>query len=160
VTNWWYPEFVRLTGFVQYRNGNVPKVRTSAATVEKEGILIRWDVAVFGLFENDWFSGREHASFTRSVVLEPDLRVLWECATLLGSLELATSIPAPAAPASTKPSKEEQAKIDRAFYDALGPERPGKRCAEAGCSGGTVAFSVVCRAHHFAMVTGRPWPDG
>jgi hypothetical protein len=51
-----------------------------------------------------------------------------------------------------------QAKQDRAFYDLLGPERPGRPCKRPSCSHGAITQSVLCRAHHFEMIQGRPCP--
>ncbi len=47
---------------------------------------------------------------------------------------------------------------DRELYDELGAERPGTRCRHPGCERGTVAFSVLCKPHHFESIRGRPSP--
>lgn len=46
----------------------------------------------------------------------------------------------------------------RRFFDLLGVERSGTRCAEAGCGRGRVDQSVLCRVHHFEMVRRQPCP--
>ena len=47
---------------------------------------------------------------------------------------------------------------DRAFYDQLGPERPGTTCAASGCARGAVRASLFCRTHQFENVRRRPCP--
>ena len=57
------------------------------------------------------------------------------------------------------PSREEiLARLDREFYDSLGPERPGTECRREGCSRGAVAFSAFCRIHQFENVKKKPCP--
>ncbi|HEY9216840.1 MAG TPA: hypothetical protein VIO94_02235 [Phenylobacterium sp.] len=51
-----------------------------------------------------------------------------------------------------------QARMDREFYDALGPERSNVACRHDGCTRGAVSLSVFCRPHHFASVKSRPSP--
>jgi hypothetical protein len=52
--------------------------------------------------------------------------------------------------------KEARARLDREFYDALGPERPDVPWRSPGCRRGAVALSVMCRRHHFEQVKRRP----
>lgn len=47
---------------------------------------------------------------------------------------------------------------DRAFYDALGAERSDVPCRRERCGRGAIGHSVLCRAHHFESVRGRPSP--
>jgi hypothetical protein len=47
---------------------------------------------------------------------------------------------------------------DRAFYDLLGPERPGDTCRKDGCTRGRISHSALCRMHHFESMRGRPCP--
>ena len=56
------------------------------------------------------------------------------------------------------PFEEVRAKMDRQFYELLGPEREGVACRRAGCQRGAVALSVFCRPHHFESVQRRPSP--
>jgi hypothetical protein len=48
--------------------------------------------------------------------------------------------------------------IDRSIYDGFGPEREGTTCKSVGCARGLVAFSSLCRPHHFESITGHPCP--
>lgn len=58
------------------------------------------------------------------------------------------------------PPAPEQAllKMDRDFYDSLGPESQDMRCRREGCTRGTVYLSAFCRKHHFENVRKRPCP--
>jgi hypothetical protein len=56
------------------------------------------------------------------------------------------------------PIMEVNERLDRKFFDALGPEREGTRCKDPGCPRGTVQFSAFCAAHHFEKIRGKPWP--
>ncbi len=47
---------------------------------------------------------------------------------------------------------------DREFYDILGPERPDVPCRAPGCNRGAIDHSLLCRAHHFQNIKGRPSP--
>jgi hypothetical protein len=49
-------------------------------------------------------------------------------------------------------------KLDREFYDSLGPERGNVQCRDEHCTRGAVWNSVFCRVHHFEMVKKRPCP--
>jgi hypothetical protein len=65
------------------------------------------------------------------------------------------------ATSSRRPASEDPARLaqlDRELYARLGTERAGTRCAQQGCSRGAIEHSVMCRGHHFEMVTGRPCP--
>jgi hypothetical protein len=55
-------------------------------------------------------------------------------------------------------NKAARLRLDREFYEALGPERPDVPCRSPGCGRGAVALSVMCRRHHFEQVMGRPCP--
>jgi hypothetical protein len=50
------------------------------------------------------------------------------------------------------------ARLDREFYDSLGPEREGTTCRREGCSRGPVKFSPLCAAHHFESIKRKPCP--
>lgn len=54
--------------------------------------------------------------------------------------------------------QEWQRKQDRDFYDSLGPERSEVRCRSSECARGAIAFSVLCRSHHFESIKNRPSP--
>jgi hypothetical protein len=56
------------------------------------------------------------------------------------------------------PPDEIMRRIDREFYNSLGPERPNTKCRHDGCGRGTVRFSVFCRAHQFEQVKKKPCP--
>jgi len=56
------------------------------------------------------------------------------------------------------PWEETQARLDREFYDGLGEEDRLRPCRHAGCTRGSVRFSVLCRSHHFQSVQHRPSP--
>jgi len=60
-------------------------------------------------------------------------------------------LPHPGAP-DPPPWEETKARLDREFFDSLGPERSSVHCKEEGCTRGAVEGSVLCRAHHFEMV--------
>lgn len=47
---------------------------------------------------------------------------------------------------------------DLAFYGSMGPEDLSKKCRREGCERGVVAFSVLCREHHFESIFKRPSP--
>ena len=47
---------------------------------------------------------------------------------------------------------------DRQFFESLGPEDRSRRCKRDGCAGGMVKYSVLCAAHHFEQVRGKPYP--
>lgn len=57
-----------------------------------------------------------------------------------------------------KESEEATRFANRKFYDSLGPEQGGVRCQHAGCSRGSVRFSLFCRVHHYENVRHRPCP--
>lgn len=56
------------------------------------------------------------------------------------------------------PWEETQMKLDREFYDLLGPERPDQLCRRENCKRGAISHSVLCRIHHFEDIRGRPCP--
>ncbi|TWT99628.1 hypothetical protein Pla108_05710 [Botrimarina colliarenosi] len=62
--------------------------------------------------------------------------------------------------AADPPEEEsQQLRNDRELIAKLGPENPARNCRREGCEGGCVDKSVLCLAHHFEMVTGRPLPS-
>jgi hypothetical protein len=66
-------------------------------------------------------------------------------------------LPAPNSP-PPPPWEETEGKLDREFYDSLGPERSGTKCRRENCIRGAVSLSVLCRPHHFESIKGRPSP--
>lgn len=57
-----------------------------------------------------------------------------------------------------KPWSEFEHTQDRQFYDSLGPERADVPCREPGCTRGAVAYSVLCRPHHFENIKRKVSP--
>jgi DNA-binding CsgD family transcriptional regulator len=47
---------------------------------------------------------------------------------------------------------------DLAFYRLLGRGQPGTVCKRSGCKDAVVKYSVLCREHHFEVITRRPCP--
>ena len=47
---------------------------------------------------------------------------------------------------------------NRAFYEALGPERADVPCRHGVCRRGAISYSVLCRVHHFESVCRQPCP--
>jgi Immunity protein 27 len=45
---------------------------------------------------------------------------------------------------------------DKKFYESLGSEIGPELCRHEGCGRRRIAFSVMCRCHHFEMVRQRP----
>jgi hypothetical protein len=66
-------------------------------------------------------------------------------------------LPSPGAP-EPPPWEETQRELDRAFYDALGPERSDHPCERDGCQRGAITHSVLCKGHHFENIHDRPCP--
>jgi hypothetical protein len=65
----------------------------------------------------------------------------------------------PSIDASDPPGPEQALlKMDRDFYESLGPETLELRCRREGCDRGTVRLSVFCQKHHFEMVRRRLCP--
>jgi hypothetical protein len=57
------------------------------------------------------------------------------------------------------PSWEEtMIKLDREFFESLGPERDGTICRAPECSQGAIQFSAFCARHHFESIKKRPYP--
>lgn len=57
-------------------------------------------------------------------------------------------------------SNEERQKFeDEALFVSLGDEVDGENCHYEGCTQNRIRYSVMCRAHHFEMVTKRPVPQ-
>ena len=55
--------------------------------------------------------------------------------------------------------EERQRYEDEQFYASLGDEIESERCRHEGCARARIRHSVMCREHHFEMVTGRPAPE-
>lgn len=66
-------------------------------------------------------------------------------------------LPEPGAP-EPPPWEETKLKLDRDFFDQLGPEREDVPCRAKGCEKGAVDLSVFCRRHHFEMIRKYPCP--
>jgi len=66
-------------------------------------------------------------------------------------------LPQPGAP-DPPPWKESERRLDREFYDSLGPERAGVPCREPACTRGAISYSVLCRPHHFENVKRKVSP--
>jgi len=47
---------------------------------------------------------------------------------------------------------------DKKFYESLGSEIGPELCRYEGCERKRIAYSVMCRCHHFEMVWQRPCP--
>lgn len=112
-------------------------------------------------------AGRESDSvFLEGAAMESRAEAGWIEILAEPFLEIRKLEPMPARfaaqhPGQPAPSEEEERRRQRAFYDLLGPERPGVPCRYSGCSRGAIAYSVMCRMHHFQMVEGKPCPfDG
>ena len=56
------------------------------------------------------------------------------------------------------PWEETRQRLDREFYDSLGPERPGVPCRSGECGRGAVRLSALCKVHHFEQAQGRACP--
>ena len=56
------------------------------------------------------------------------------------------------------PQDEIIARLDREFFDSLGPEREGTQCRREGCASGAVAYSAFCSRHHFESLKKKPCP--
>jgi hypothetical protein len=48
--------------------------------------------------------------------------------------------------------------LDCEFYAQLGPELTDAVCRTDGCTRGRIQYSVLCKAHHFEKLRGRPCP--
>jgi hypothetical protein len=66
-------------------------------------------------------------------------------------------LPRPGAP-DPPPWPEIEHSLDREFYDSLGPERADVPCRKPACTRGAVAYSVLCRPHHFESVKRKVSP--
>ncbi|MCG8519199.1 MAG: hypothetical protein MI794_14515 [Pseudomonadales bacterium] len=56
------------------------------------------------------------------------------------------------------PPEEYQSKMDRDFYDSLGPEREEVHCRSDQCQRGAIEGSVFCKVHHFEMMQKKACP--
>lgn len=56
------------------------------------------------------------------------------------------------------PWEETVARLDREFFDSLGPERAGTTCRRDDCSRGAVTLSAFCARHHFENLKKKPCP--
>jgi hypothetical protein len=85
---WWSAEFDSRTGFVQYRDGRVPRPRACKVAFVDNAVRLRWDVAIWDLAKQAWAAGREQASFERDVTGR-SLVTLLDCATRLVGIPFA-----------------------------------------------------------------------
>ncbi len=97
---WWRAEFESRTGFVQSRDGRVPRPRACKVAFVDNAVRLRWDVAIWDLFRQGWgvairdlfrqgrAAGRERASFERDVTGR-SLVTLLDCATRLVGIPFA-----------------------------------------------------------------------
>lgn len=61
--------------------------------------------------------------------------------------------------AANPPEQESrQTKEDRRLVEGFGDEDASKPCRRDECDHGRISLSVLCRRHHFEMVTGRQYP--
>jgi len=72
-------------------------------------------------------------------------------------LQFDAFLPTPGAPAPP-PWEETQRRLDREFYDLLGPERTTQGCDRDGCLRGAVSHSRLCKVHHFESIHRRRCP--
>ena len=78
-----YDHFVAVTGFVQYRDGRVPRVRTSEIVRASDGARIHAALAICSLFSGAW-SAPETTLERR---LGPiDIAAIVDCATRLSAI--------------------------------------------------------------------------
>ena len=54
--------------------------------------------------------------------------------------------------ADPPPVEDRQRRLDREFYERLGPEDPLRPCKKDGCQRGAITNSVLCKRHHFEMM--------
>jgi hypothetical protein len=60
--------------------------------------------------------------------------------------------------ADPPPVEDSQTRLDRKWYESLGPEDSVRLCKRSGCKRGSVPMSVLCKPHHFEMVRRRECP--
>jgi hypothetical protein len=58
------------------------------------------------------------------------------------------------------PLEDRQRRLDREFYNRLGPEDVSHPCRRDGSSRGAIPNSVLCKRHHFEMIKHRDCPFG
>lgn len=66
-------------------------------------------------------------------------------------------LPAPGA-ADPPPWEETKKKLDRDFFEVLGPERTDVPCRADGCGRGAIHQSVLCKVHHYEMIRKESCP--
>jgi hypothetical protein len=80
----WENEFSRTTGFVQCRDGNVPRIRSTALQHDQGVLRLQFEVAVLNLFQDAWLPS---PCMTLTWKLQAyDLEMLIACATFLSIL--------------------------------------------------------------------------
>jgi hypothetical protein len=61
--------------------------------------------------------------------------------------------------AADPPAQEDRPRrLDREFYNALGPEDVSRPCKRDECGRGAIPNSVLCKRHHFEMIRRRDYP--
>jgi hypothetical protein len=50
-------------------------------------------------------------------------------------------------------------KEDQDFIDVIGEETGPETCRREGCKKLHVAYSVLCKRHHFESIRNRPYPE-
>jgi hypothetical protein len=60
--------------------------------------------------------------------------------------------------ADPPPVEGRQQRLDRQFYERLGPEDSSRPCKKDGCQRGAIPNSVLCKRHHFEMMERRDCP--
>jgi hypothetical protein len=60
--------------------------------------------------------------------------------------------------ADPPPVEDRQRRLDREFYEKLGPEDLSRPCKKDHCQRGAIPHSVLCKRHHFEMIQRRDCP--
>lgn len=60
--------------------------------------------------------------------------------------------------ADPPPVEDRQRRLDREFYEKLGPEDSSRPCKKDGCQKGAIPNGVLCKRHHFEMIQRRDCP--
>jgi hypothetical protein len=60
--------------------------------------------------------------------------------------------------AGPPPVEDRQRRLDREFYEKLGPEDLSRPCKKEDCQRGAIPNSVLCKRHHFEMIQRRDCP--
>ena len=153
------PTFEQMRAFLHELD--VTDEEHGAAWLSTNSVSLEWNGdgrLVLDVLDLDEEGVRHLTGVSRERVLE-----LW---VTLAAGDLATIEAEPWAPGNgflQTPEREAKirdamVKMDRDFYDSLGPERADIACRRDGCMRGAVAHSVLCRPHHFESIKSRPSP--